>query len=95
MLLPGAVTVMGAALFSLCLQIPANTGLERVWTENVSPRLWAELLGRAGLLDTDAVFWCLDERGGGRVCVSGDISDFHCPGVYAVPIIWPAFPNGG
>lgn len=32
MLLPGAVTVMGAALFSLCLQIPANTGLERVWT---------------------------------------------------------------
>ncbi|MDE6675830.1 MAG: hypothetical protein K2K19_13655, partial [Acetatifactor sp.] len=59
MLLPGAITVMGAAMFSFFLQIPANTGLERVWTENVSPRLWMELLGLAGLF---AFLWCLTWR---------------------------------
>ena len=59
MLLPGAITVMGVALFSFFLQIPANTGLERVWTENVSPRLWVELLGLAGLF---AFLWCLTWR---------------------------------
>ncbi len=59
MLLPGAITVMGAALFSFFLQIPANTGLERVWTENVSPGLWAEMLGLAGLF---AFLWCLTWR---------------------------------
>lgn len=59
MLLPGAITVMGAVLFSFFLQIPANTGLERVWTENVSPRLWVELLGLAGLF---AFLWCLTWR---------------------------------
>lgn len=59
MLLPGTITIMGAVLFSLFLQIPANADLERAWTEAVSPGLWTELLCLAGLF---AFFWCLTWR---------------------------------
>lgn len=59
MLLPGAITVMGAVLFSLFLQIPADAGLERAWTEAVSCGLWTELLCLAGLF---AFLWCLTWR---------------------------------
>lgn len=56
MLLPGTITIMGAVLFSLFLQIPANADLERVWTEAAVPGLWTELLCLAGLF---AFLWCL------------------------------------
>lgn len=59
MLLPGAITVMGAVMFSFFLQIPENAGLERVWREAAEPGLWAELLCLAGLF---AFLWLLTWR---------------------------------
>lgn len=59
MLLPGAITVIGAVMFSLFLQIPASAGLERLWTKAASPGLWTELLCLAGLF---AFLWCLTWR---------------------------------
>lgn len=59
MLLPGAIVVMGAALFALLLQIPASAELERAWVEAASPELWAELLCLAGLF---ALLWFLTWR---------------------------------
>lgn len=59
MLLPGTITVMGAVLFSLFLQIPANADLEKVWMEAAVHGLWTELLCLAGLF---AFLWCLTWR---------------------------------
>lgn len=59
MLLPGTITIMGAVLFSLFLQIPANANLEKVWMEAAAPGLWVELLCLAGLF---AFLWCVTWR---------------------------------
>lgn len=59
MLLPGTITIMAASLIAILLQIPASAELERVWTQALSPRLYAELMCLAGLF---AILWCLTWR---------------------------------